>query len=216
MKADNPPYKKGILAFGAHPDDIELGCGASISRLANEGYYIIAIVMTAGSKGCDTIVDRHAETRAALEYLGCHKVFLLDFEDTYTSNYISEMTESLINIISNQLPTDIDFVRAYTMSDLDRHQDHRAVHKASIVVCRNIPQILIYETPSNRLTFVPQVFEAIDINAFNHKIKSLSFHISQKDRTYMQASELLTLAQFRGQQAGCELCEGFSVYRMIL
>ncbi|HHR4183558.1 PIG-L deacetylase family protein [Citrobacter cronae] len=216
MKADNHPYKKGILAFGAHPDDIELGCGASISRLVSKGYYIIAIVMTTGSKGCNSIADRHNEAQAALDYLGCHKVFLLDFEDTYASNYISEMTQSLINIMTNQIPADIDFVRAYTMSDSDRHQDHRAVYKASIVACRNIPQILIYETPSNRLTFTPNVFEDINTNEFNNKIKALSFHSSQKDRAYMQTSELLTLAKFRGQQAGCELCEGFTVYKMIL
>ena len=32
--------RKGILAIGAHPDDIELGCGASLARLAQKGIYI--------------------------------------------------------------------------------------------------------------------------------------------------------------------------------
>ena len=31
--------RKGILAIGAHPDDIELGCGASLARLAQKGIY---------------------------------------------------------------------------------------------------------------------------------------------------------------------------------
>lgn len=30
--------KKGILAIGAHPDDIELGCGASLARLAQKEF----------------------------------------------------------------------------------------------------------------------------------------------------------------------------------
>ena len=34
--------RKGILAIGAHPDDIELGCGASLARLAQKGIYIAA------------------------------------------------------------------------------------------------------------------------------------------------------------------------------
>ena len=36
--------RKGILAIGAHPDDIELGCGASLARLAKKGFYIAAVV----------------------------------------------------------------------------------------------------------------------------------------------------------------------------
>ena len=45
--------RKGILAIGAHPDDIELGCGASLARLAQKGIYIAAVVMTTGNSGTD-------------------------------------------------------------------------------------------------------------------------------------------------------------------
>lgn len=38
--------RTGILAIGAHPDDIELGCGASLSYYSNEKVYIISVVMT--------------------------------------------------------------------------------------------------------------------------------------------------------------------------
>ncbi|WP_410007999.1 PIG-L deacetylase family protein, partial [Escherichia coli] len=41
--------RTGILAIGAHPDDIELGCGASLSYYSNEKVYIISVVMTPGS-----------------------------------------------------------------------------------------------------------------------------------------------------------------------
>ncbi len=42
----------GILAIGAHPDDIELGCGASLSYYSNEKVYIISVVMTPGCYIC--------------------------------------------------------------------------------------------------------------------------------------------------------------------
>ncbi|OKU42133.1 PIG-L domain-containing protein, partial [Escherichia coli] len=52
MKDINNPNKyiskKGIIAIGAHPDDIELGCGASLARLINDGYHVVAVVMTQG------------------------------------------------------------------------------------------------------------------------------------------------------------------------
>ena len=60
--------RKGILAIGAHPDDIELGCGASLARLAQKGIYIAAVVMTTGNSGTDGIIDRHE---------GATKLFIL-------------------------------------------------------------------------------------------------------------------------------------------
>lgn len=69
--------RKGILAIGAHPDDIELGCGASLARLAQKGIYIAAVVMTTGNSGTDGIIDRHEESRNALKILGATKLFIL-------------------------------------------------------------------------------------------------------------------------------------------
>lgn len=42
---------KTIMAIGAHPDDIELGCGAVLSRHIAEGDNVIAVIMTAGEAG---------------------------------------------------------------------------------------------------------------------------------------------------------------------
>lgn len=44
---------KTIMAIGAHPDDIELGCGAVLSRHIAEGDNVIAVIMTAGEAGGD-------------------------------------------------------------------------------------------------------------------------------------------------------------------
>ncbi|EGT5655214.1 TPA: PIG-L family deacetylase [Citrobacter braakii] len=209
-------YQKGILAIGAHPDDIELGCGASLSRLIKEGYHVTAVVMTAGAEGCVLKADRHAESQSALTSLGCHQIFHFHFEDTRTPYFVDTMIKSLEDVITNHIPAQINIVRTYTMHDSDRHQDHRAVHKASIVACRNIPQVLGYETPSTWLTFVPQVFEKVSENCFIQKLRALSFHQSQQQRDYMRTERLRTVAQFRGQQAGCELSEGFVVHKMIL
>ncbi|WP_194206262.1 PIG-L deacetylase family protein [Superficieibacter sp. 1612_C1] len=209
-------YQKGILAIGAHPDDIELGCGASLARLIAEGYYVIAVVMTAGTSGCNKDVDRHNESKMALSFLGCQQIVHLDFEDTRTSQQLDEMIKALEDVIKHRFPPQVRLIRAYTMHDNDRHQDHRAVHKASIVACRNIPQILGYETPSTWLTFIPQVFENVSEEKFTKKVQAISLHQSQQHRDYIQSERLRTVAQFRGQQAGCNLCEGFVVHKMIL
>ncbi|EPG6397649.1 PIG-L deacetylase family protein [Escherichia coli] len=168
--------RKGILAIGAHPDDIELGCGASLARLAQKGIYIATVVMTTGNSGVDGIIDRHEESRNALKILGCHQTIHLNFADTRAHLQLNDMISALENIIKNQIPSDVEIIRVYTMHDADRHQDHLAVYQASMVACRAIPQILGYETLSTWLSFMPQVFESVKEEYFSLKLTALKKH----------------------------------------
>ena len=207
--------RTGILAIGAHPDDIELGCGASLSYYSNEKVYIISVVMTPGCCGAEYI-DRHKESQEALNMLGCNKLIPLNFEDTRLYLQIKEMISSLEYIIENETPQDVDITRVYTMNNTDRHQDHIAVYQASMVACRYIPQILGYETPSTCLSFLPQVFESVDEVHFNKKILALQKHKSQIHRRYIQPEYIIAQAKFRGQQVSHSMCEGFVVHKMVL
>ncbi len=107
-------------------------------------------------------------------------------------------------------------MRVYTMHDADRHQDHLAVYQASMVACRTIPQILGYETPSTRLSFMPQVFESVKEEYFTVKLAALKKHKSRERRDYMRHDRLRAVAQFRGQQVNSDLGEGFVIHKMIL
>lgn len=208
--------RKGVIAIGAHPDDIELGCGASLARLAKNGIYIIAVVMTAGNSGASNIIDRHQESREALKILGCQQTIHLNFADTRAHMQLNDMISALEEIINTQIPSDIEIMRVYTMHDVDRHQDHLAVYQASMVACRTIPQILGYETPSTWLSFMPQVFESVEDEFFSIKLAALSKHKSQSMRDYMRPERLRAVAQFRGQQVNTNLGEGFVIHKMIL
>ncbi|MEB0968030.1 PIG-L deacetylase family protein [Citrobacter braakii] len=208
--------KVGVLAIGAHPDDIELGCGASLARLAKQGVYIAAVVMTSGKYGTSELIDRRQESYNALTILGCKKVIHFDFTDTQTYLQLNDMISTLENVIKHEIPHDVEIIRVYTMHDADRHQDHIAVYQASMVACRSIPQILGYETPSTWLSFMPQVFESVEEDNFNLKLSALSKHKSQSMRDYMRPERLRAVAQFRGQQVNSELGEGFVIHKMIL
>lgn len=208
--------RKGVIAIGAHPDDIELGCGASLARLAKNGIYIIAVVMTAGNSGASNIIDRHQESREALKILGCQQTIHLNFADTRAHMQLNDMISALEEIINTQIPSDIEIMRVYTMHDVDRHQDHLAVYQASMVACRTIPQILGYETPSTWLSFMPQVFESVEDEFFSIKLAALNKHKSQSMRDYMRPERLRAVAQFRGQQVNTNLGEGFVIHKMIL
>lgn len=199
-----------ILAIGAHPDDIELGCGGSLAKLAHGGARIHALTLSTGDKGSRTDVDRTRESRNALHRLGVAQVLQLDFPDTCFSASRNDIVERIEQACARLCPN-----RVYTMCQDDRHQDHRAVYEASIVACRKVPQILCYETPSTLPQFAPQVYE--DISAqLELKIEALREHASQQDRYYMQEGHLRCHAQFRGQQIGIGPSEGFIPYRLVL
>lgn len=74
----NLPTPAVALAIGAHPDDVEFGCGATLAKWAKAGCVVHHLVCTDGSKGswdpqadtAELVVTRQAEQRAAARALG--------------------------------------------------------------------------------------------------------------------------------------------------
>ena len=199
-----------VLALGAHPDDLELGCGATLAKLAASGVEIHAVVMTQGGRGTDGGFNRVRETKEALTYLGLKSVTQLDFPDTRLHEHLNELIAVIEAAVAEHDPA-----RVYTMFDGDRHQDHRAVHQASAVACRLVAQIMSYETPSSYPNFVPTLFEPIDQH-LEMKISSLKMHLSQAERFYMREEKVRSAAHFRGVQVDLGPSEGFLPYKLIL
>lgn len=70
-----------ILAFGAHPDDIEFGCGGILAKAAAQGYSIVFVDLTTGQKSTHGTPEiRQKEAHAAAKLIGASRIFL-DFED---------------------------------------------------------------------------------------------------------------------------------------
>lgn len=199
-----------ILAIGAHPDDIELGCGGSLAKLAQAGAFVEAVVFSKGRRGALSDHDRTVETDRALCTLGVAKLTIYDFEDTQLWRHVTDMIAVLDRHIAERVPD-----RVYTMFQHDRHQDHRAVYEASAISCRRVPQLFGYETPSSYPNFTPTVFENVQ-GQLETKIQALRCHESQGERLYMQEEKIRSAAHFRGVQVDIGPSEGFMPYKMIL
>lgn len=199
-----------VLAVGAHPDDLELGCGATLAKLVRGGVRVRALVLTEGTAGAAAGQDRCAETRAALGALGVDDLHQARLPDTGLPGALAEAVR-LLEAQCRELQPD----RVYTMFKDDRHQDHRAAYEACMVACRRVPQLLGYETPSSWPNYVPAVFEPVD-DLLERKIAALRCHASQRQRSYMDPAQIRCSARFRGQQVGLGPCEGFIPYRMVL
>lgn len=78
-----------VLAVGAHPDDIEFGCGATLAKWARAGAHVELLVLTDGSKGswepeqdlAALVAIRQEEQRSAAHTLGAAAVHFLDAVD---------------------------------------------------------------------------------------------------------------------------------------
>lgn len=197
-----------VLALGAHPDDLELGCGATLAKLVARGVKVRAVILTEGTVGGSDF-DRKEETRAALASLGVHDVVLHDFPDTRLHEHLNDLIACIERHVAEICPD-----RVYTMFDQDRHQDHRAVYQASAVACRRVPQILGYETPSSYPNFVPTLFEPVD-EFIEKKVAALRMHLSQGDRLYMHEEKIRSAAHFRGVQVDLGQTESFVPYRLV-
>jgi len=201
---------KSILALGAHPDDLELGCGATLAKLVASGAAVHAVIFTAGDRGGAGDIDRAEETRAGLALLGITNITVHDFPDTRLHEHLNGLIAAIEQHVARVVPD-----RVYTMFAQDRHQDHRAIHEASIVACRRVPQILGYETPSSYPNFIPTVFEPVD-DYIEQKVASLKVHQSQGSRLYMQEEKIRSAAHFRGVQVDLGQTEGFIPYKLVL
>lgn len=68
--------------------------------------------------------------------------------------------------------------RIYVHSEADNHQDHRAVHRASIIAARRVQQLFCYQSPSSRNEFAPTKFVAVEAT-IHEKVSVLSRYQSQ-------------------------------------
>ena len=200
-----------ILAIGAHPDDIEYGCGGALAKLSRLGHQVYLLVMTKGEVGGKASVRSREQMRSA-KVLSARRVFWGGYRDTRVS-----LEKGLINRIESTVrkvnPTFI-FVNYLD----DTHQDHRAVAQATNTATRYTKNVLYYEVPSTQ-NFNPTVF--IDIKGvFEKKLAALRAHASQVSATRIQnltiLDSALSNAVFRGIQGRVKYAEAFMPSRLFI
>ena len=111
--------KLDILAFGAHPDDVELGCGATLAKEISLGKKVGIVDLTRGELGTRGSADlRDIEAKNAAEILGISVRENLCFEDGFFENNKKNQLE-IIKMIRKYQPK-IVLCNAIE----DRHLDH--------------------------------------------------------------------------------------------
>ena len=198
-----------ILAIGAHPDDIELGCGGTLLKVARGGHEVFMYTLTSGGASGDP-KERADELFRSAKFIGAKQLWIDDFEDSRLS-----VTSDLINHIEhfiNKTKPDIIF----THSQGDVHHDHRAVAIATTEAARFNSNVLSYEIPLSR-NFEPRVFYDISDVVFE-KVELIEIFWSQQSKLYLKANAIKGLAEYRALQSrlntGVKYAEAFEVLKM--
>jgi bacillithiol biosynthesis deacetylase BshB1 len=123
MKAD-------ILAIGAHPDDVELGCGGTLAKLISEGKKVAVVDLTQGELGTrGTNITRAEEAADASEILGISFRENLMMKDGFLLNTEENQIE-IVKMIRKYRP-ELVFANAID----DRHPDHAKAAKLVSDAC---------------------------------------------------------------------------------
>lgn len=199
-----------ILAIGAHPDDIEYGCGGLLLMAAAADHEVFLNVMTEGDLNPE--LNRRVEQEKATAFLGAKKLFWGGFKDTR----VAAGREAIVAIenVLNQVKPDMVLVNYPD----DAHQDHVALARCTVTACRYIKRVLFYQDYTT-LDFLPDTFA--DITAFMEKKKHLlSFHQSQVQKAYPTGLDMLenvsANAAYYGFVAKVKYAEGFKPLRHLI
>ena len=194
MPSTNLPTPGTALAIGAHPDDVEFGCGATLAKWSAAGTTVHHLVCTDGSKGswepgqdlAQLVVTRRDEQRAAARALGATgECVFLDWPDGELDSGLRQRWEVAYWI--RRLQPDVvlghDPWKRYRLHPDHRHAGHLAVE--GIVAARDphfFPeQALPHHRPSALLLFEADEPDHVeDVGGFvDAKLTALYAHESQ-------------------------------------
>jgi LmbE family N-acetylglucosaminyl deacetylase len=196
-----------VLAIGAHPDDIELGCGGALLAHRNAGDEITLLVMTTGEQGPQDTRSRVHEQEEAADMLGANLLWG-GFED----GAVPDERRAIIVVEKAVHVAAADVV--YTHATKDTHQDHRATATASVAAARRANRVLCYESPTS-VGFAPTFY--VDVAGLvEEKLQLLRCHMSQVlENGLVDLEAVEAQARFRGFTGRVRQAEAFEVHRFI-
>lgn len=205
--------KKTILCIGAHPDDIEIGMGGTVSKLTSLGHRVVMIVFA--NTDIANIRERSQEAILSADYLDAEiELIKINSKELQLNRFL---VGKLDKYIAKYSP---DTVFSHWIND--SHQDHQLISNATISSLRkNKCSLYMYEeTIPGGIT--PHSFKAqlyIDIEGhIQNKIESLKLHKSQiksHNDENIWIYGIKGRAQYRGYQINSKYAEAFQVVKAI-
>jgi len=202
------------LAVGAHTDDVELSCGATLARLKRQGAQVcVAAFSRAEASLPDGVpVDElEREFRAAMAVLGADELYVGGVPVRLFHEHRQHVLDELI-VLRKRFQPDL----VLTMNSADTHQDHAVVHQESMRAFRGVT-MLGYELPWNQRTSANDIFIEVSEADLENKLAMVAEYNTQAQlqRPYARPEAVRAAAVFRGTQGRLPLAEMFECISVV-
>lgn len=202
-------FGKKVCFIGAHPDDIEIGCGALIARIAGKAD-VRCVTFSNNQKNplLGALVEEHY---ASMGTLGVprERVNLLEFETRRFQEYRQDILEEMIHILREDDP---DIVFVHSKSDV--HQDHGVLTQEALRAFRG-RTVLGFDVIRSSYGFFPDFLVGVDECDVQKKLDALACYKTYEGKYYFSPD--VTRATLIRNGAICErpFAEGFDILRIV-
>jgi len=196
-----------VLAFGAHPDDLEVGAGGLLARLSSQGADVTLAICSIPNHN----ETRRIEAQAAADVLDA-ELFVLNEDKPCRVEDIAmhELVRRMDLIIGDVRP---DLVITHSANDL--HWDHGLVNRATVSALRRTPCDLLAYLSSPEMNAQSRSFGNCfaDITGFvDTKLAAIACHKSQLPKLDLDSSR--DLARAMGRISGFGDAEVYETLRV--
>lgn len=209
MNHDMTFFGRRVCFLGAHPDDIELGCGALIAHIARQTE-VLCVTLSDNQKNplLTNVVNEHYRSMAMLGVPEDH-VRVGAFETRRFPHSRQEILEYMIDLNRNFRP---EIVFVHTKADL--HQDHATVTEEALRAFRGLT-VLGFDVIRSSYGFFPNFLVEVTEQDVECKIRALAEYRTYDEKYYFDPA--ITRATLVRNGALCErpYAEGFDILRVI-
>jgi LmbE family N-acetylglucosaminyl deacetylase len=202
-------FGKRVLFLGAHPDDIELGCGALVHQIAPQTE-ILCVTLSDNQKNPDLkkVKNEHLQS---MKVLGVpeEKIMLGPFSTRVFPDSRQDILEYFLKLRKDFKP---DLI--FTHSKQDVHQDHNTMTDEALRAFRGIT-VLGFDVVRSSYGFFPSFLVEVTEEDANKKIEALSEYETYKDRYYFNSELTRSIMIRHGALAECPFAEGFDILRIV-
>lgn len=202
-------FGKKVLFLGAHPDDIELGCGALLHRIAKQTD-VLCVTLSDNQKNPDlqNVKNEHFESMAVLG-VPQEKIVLGPFTTRIFHDSRQEILEYFLKLRRDFQP---DLI--FTHSKQDVHQDHNAMTDEALRAFRGIT-VLGFDVVRSSHGFFPHFLVEVTEEDVNKKIEALSCYETYRDKYYFNKELTRSIMVRHGALAERPFAEGFDILRIV-
>lgn len=202
-----------VLCLGAHPDDIEIGCGGTIRRICRENPGTVVHWVVLGAHGPRAVEAREGAERFKVSAAG-GELILRDYRDGFFPSEGYAMKEFFEDLKARFSP---DLI--FSHYRFDRHQDHRLVSDLTWNTWRD-HLILEYEVPKwDGDLGVPNCFVPLTVAQAERKVDEIvSTFVTQREKSWFTSETFLGLMRLRGNECRAQggYAEAFHLRKLVL